>query len=151
MDTVPVWEPKQRRQVDTTVTELVPSSCRRHRFPGDEPSCRSQELDFMRWAGRSYVLKEPLVSSRGNRNEKIRLRLANGNLSAKWQNSAVVKRVSYCSNSPHCYAPYPATWELLVLISQLKNVRVESSGCPRFCLWPERFPQIIEGVLKCQS
>lgn len=93
IDTALVWEPKQRGQVDTIpVTELVPSSCRKHRFPGDAPSCRSQrELGFMLWAGRSYVLKGLWCLQEETEMRKIRLRLANGNLSAKWQNSAVVK------------------------------------------------------------
>lgn len=120
MATVPLWEPKQRRQVDTIpATELVPSSCRRHRFPGDEPSCRSQrELDFMLWAGRSYVLKGFWCLQEETEMRKIRLRLANGNLSAKWQNSAVVKGSPTAATAPTAMSLPTATELHQVLISQ---------------------------------
>lgn len=88
MDTIPI-------------TEVMPWSQRRHRFPGDGLNCRVQrELGFMLWAGTSCVLKGPWCLQEETEMRKIRLRLANGNLGAKWQNSAVVKGSTTAATVP---------------------------------------------------
>lgn len=154
MDTAPVWESKQRGQVDTIpVTGVVPSSCRRHRFPGDESTCRDQrELGFMLWAGRSYVLKGPWCLQEETEMRKIRLRLANGNLGAKWQKSAVVKGSPTEATVLTAMSSPTASWTPTGTNSpSCRESEQKALAALGSTYGQGGFPRFTEGVLECQN
>lgn len=139
IDTAAAWESMQRWQMDTIpVARVVPWSSRRHRFP----TCRDQrEVGFMPWAGRSWVLKVPGCLQEETEMRKIRLRLANGNLGAKWQNSVVVKGSATATTVPTAMPLTTPRWPPTDTgSSSCKELEKKAPGCPRLWLWIREVP-----------
>lgn len=125
----------------------------RHRFPGDEPTCSGQrELGFMLWAGTSCVLKSLWCLQEETEMRKIRLRLANGNLGAKWQNSAVVKGSASAAIIPTTMPP-PTSRQPPKDTGSLscRGSEQKAPGCPTSAYGPKTSPRATEGILKLRN
>jgi hypothetical protein len=106
VDNALAWKSKKRANGYDTFNWSVALVFRGLRFPGSKPNSSSQrELGFMLWAGRSCVLKGPWCLEEEREMRKIRLRLGNGNLGAKWQNRTVVKGAANAAIVPTSVPP----------------------------------------------